>query len=82
MVFDDHDVSHLVVLIEASGSIGQDHSLYTEQLKYPHGQSDLGQQNRTTITLCVQEDFRHNCSHDPEQHQHIYTESTELLKNS
>lgn len=44
MVFDDHDVSHLEVLIESSCSISQDHCLYTEQLKYPHGQSDLGQQ--------------------------------------
>lgn len=59
MVFDDHDVSHLEVLIEASCSIGQDHRLYTEQLKYPHGQSDLVRQNLTIITLCRQEDFIH-----------------------
>lgn len=43
MVLDDHDVAHFVVLVEASGSIGQHHRLHAEQLEDAYGQRDLEQ---------------------------------------
>lgn len=41
VVFDDHDVSHFKVLIEASSCVGQHHRLHTEQLEDAHRQCNL-----------------------------------------
>lgn len=46
VIFDDHDVSDLKVLVQASSCIGQEHRLHTHQLKDAHGQCDLGGTNR------------------------------------
>ena len=41
VVFDDHHVSHLVVLVQTAGCIGQDDRLHAQELEDPHGQCDL-----------------------------------------
>lgn len=45
VVFNDHDVSHFEVLIEASGCVGQHHRLHAEQLEDAYGQRNLGTQH-------------------------------------
>lgn len=41
VILDDHDVSNFEVLVEASGSIGQDHCFHAHQLEDTHGKGDL-----------------------------------------
>ncbi len=48
VVFDDHDVSHFKVLIEATGCVSQHHRLHTEQLEDAYGQCDLETHARYT----------------------------------
>lgn len=49
MVFDDHDVSHFKVMVEASGCIGQHHRLNTEHLEDAHRQCNLEKRTSQNI---------------------------------
>lgn len=49
VVFDDHDVSHFKVMVEASGCIGQHHRLNTEHLEDAHWQCNLEKRTSQNI---------------------------------
>lgn len=49
VVFDDHDVSHFKVMVEASSCIGQHHRLNTEHLEDAHRQCNLEKRTSQNI---------------------------------
>lgn len=49
MIFDYHDVSNFVVLVQSSCGVGQDDRLDTHQLKDAHGHGDLTQKEHSMM---------------------------------
>lgn len=49
VVFDDHDVSNFVVLVQSSCGIRQDHQLDAHQLKDAYGHGELTKKEHSMI---------------------------------
>lgn len=49
MIFDDHDVAHLIVLVQTASGVGENHGLHTQQLEEPHRHRNLKQKNNLSL---------------------------------